>query len=219
MSHSSSAWTLTKRKSFIDNSIPSDSSPLPPGASQKSLCTLYKAFICPVLTYASPGWFPFLPLTHITSVERIYKSSCRVITGCLLSTPIPLVHLKVLCPPLCVTLTHQSFCFFEKAHKLPSIFSLASLANSNHRSRFKKGSWRSFARSHNLTPNLKLSREPLILFLSKPPWSTPFSYIISHQLSSPCSRNDSPSLCNAAATSHLSSLPHSDITALTDIVS
>ena len=48
--------------------------------SKESLCTL-KAFFCPILTYAFPGWFPFSPPTHITFVERMHRSSCRVITS------------------------------------------------------------------------------------------------------------------------------------------
>ena len=57
--------------------------------SKESLCALYeyKAFIRPILTSGSPGWFPFSPPTHITSVERMHRSSCRIITGCLSSTP------------------------------------------------------------------------------------------------------------------------------------
>ena len=80
----------------------------------------------------------------------------------------------------------------------------------------KKNSWRSFSRSHNLTPNLHLTREPLILCPPKPPWSAPSNYTISLHLSSPCSRKDPPSLRNTAATSHLSTLSHSDISAWTD---
>ena len=91
---------------------------------------MYKAFIRPILTYASPGWFPFSSLTHITSVERMHRSSCRLITGCLSSTPIPLLYIEAL-PPLCVTLTHQSVSFFERVFRLPSTFPLASLAISN----------------------------------------------------------------------------------------
>ena len=55
---------------------------------------------------------------------------CRVITGCLSSTPIPLLHIEALLPPLRVTLTHQSLSFFERALRLPSTFSIASLARS-----------------------------------------------------------------------------------------
>ena len=64
------------------------------GPSKESLCTLYKAFICPIFTYASSGWFPFSSPTHITSVERIHRSSCRVITGYLSSFFIPLLHIQ-----------------------------------------------------------------------------------------------------------------------------
>ena len=32
---------------------------------KESLCTLYKAFILPILTYASPGWFPFSYPHHL----------------------------------------------------------------------------------------------------------------------------------------------------------
>ena len=162
------------------------------GPSKESLCTLYKAFIRPILTYASPGWFPFSSPTHITSVERMHRSSCRVITDCLSSTPIPLLHIEALLPPLRVTLTHQSLSFFERALRLPPTFPIASLANSNPRTRLKKSSWRSFSRSHNFTPNLHLTREPLILCPPKPPWSAPSNYTISLHLSSPCSRKDPP---------------------------
>ena len=109
------------------------------GPSKESLCILYKAFICPILTYASPGWLFFSPPSHITSLERMYRSPCRVITGCLSSTPIPLLHVEALLPPLYVTLTHQSISFFERAFLLPSNFLLASLVNSNPRIRLEKG--------------------------------------------------------------------------------
>ena len=159
---------------------------------------------------------PFSSPTHITSVERMHRSSCRVITGCLSSTPIPLLHIEALLPPLRVTLSHQSLSFFEQALRLPPTFPIASLASANPRTRLKKSSWRSFSRSHNLTPNLHLAREPLILCPPKPPWSAPSNYTISLHLSSPCSRNDPPSLRNTAATTHLSTLSHSDISAWID---
>ena len=146
----------------------------------------------------------------------MHRSSCRVITGCLSSTPIPLLHIGALLPPLRVTLTHQPLSFFERALCLPSTFPIASLANSNPRTRLKKSSWRSFSRSHNLTPNLHLAREPLILCPPKPPWSIPSTYTILLHLLSPCSRKDLPSLRNTTATSHLFSLSHSDISAWTD---
>ena len=146
----------------------------------------------------------------------MHRSSCRVITGCLSSTPIPLLHIEALLPPLRVTLTHQSLSFFERALRLPPTFPIASLANSNPRTRLKKSSWRSFSRSHNLTPNLHLTREPLILCPPKPP-GLPHLITQSHSTShSHALAKTPPSLRNTAATSHLSTLSHSDISAWTD---
>ena len=125
-----------------------------------------------MLTCTFPGWFCFLPPTHITSVQRMHRSSCRVITGCLSSTSIPLLYLEALLPPLRVTLTHQSLTLLEKALRLPSISPLASLANSNPCTRFKKGSWRSFSRP-------SLSCKPLIFFLLNLP-SLPLLFTLSH---------------------------------------
>ena len=122
----------------------------------------------------------------------MHRSSCRVIVGCLSSTPIPLLHIEALLPPLRVTLTHQSLSFFERTLRLPSTFPIASLANSNPRTRLKKSSWRSLSRSHNLTPNLHLAHKPLILCPPKPSWSTPSTYTISLRLSFPCSHKGPP---------------------------
>ena len=143
----------------------------------------------------------------------MHRSSCRVITGCLSPTPIPLLQVEALLPPL-PRHPHPLISFFERALRLPSIFPLASLANFNPRTRLKKSLWRPFSRSHNFIPNLHLAHEPLILCPPKPPWSTPSTYTISIQL--PHALTMTPSLDNTTATSHLSSLPHSDIIAWTD---
>ena len=137
----------------------------------------------------------------------MHRSSCRVITGCLSSTPIPLLHIEALLFPLRVTFTHQSLSFFERALRLLPTFPIASLANSNPRTRLKKSSWRSFSRSHNLTPNLHLTREPLILCPSKPP-GLPHLVTQSHFTSHPHALEKPPSLFNTAATTHLSTLSH-----------
>ena len=131
------------------------------GLSKESLVPCIKLSFAPSLSMLpQAGFLSHLLRTHITSVERMHRSSCRLITGCLSSTPIPLLYIKALIPPPCVTLTHQSVSFFERALRIPSTFLLASLAISNFRTRLKKGSWRSFSRSHNLNPNLHLSCKP-----------------------------------------------------------
>ena len=40
------------------------------GPSKESLPVLYKSFLRSLLTYASPGWFPFLSATNFTKLER-----------------------------------------------------------------------------------------------------------------------------------------------------
>ena len=65
------------------------------GPSKESLSLLYKSFHRPLLTYASPGWFPFLSATNITKLECLHRAASRAITGCLSSSPIPLLLTKV----------------------------------------------------------------------------------------------------------------------------
>ena len=52
------------------------------GPSKESLSVLYKAFLWPLLTYASPRWFPFLSATNFTKQERLHRATSRAITGC-----------------------------------------------------------------------------------------------------------------------------------------
>ena len=79
------------------------------GPSKEFLSNLYKSFLRSLLTYASPGWFPFLSATNITKLERHHRAASRAITGCLSSSPIPLLLTKASLPPLRVTLTHYTF--------------------------------------------------------------------------------------------------------------
>ena len=61
------------------------------GPSKESLSVLYKSFLRPLLTYASPGWFPFLSATNLTKLERLHRAASRAITGCL-SSPLSLYY-------------------------------------------------------------------------------------------------------------------------------
>ena len=185
------------------------------GPSKESLCTLYKAFICPILTYASPGWFPFSSPARVASVERMRGSSCGVVAGCLSSAPVPLLHVEALLPPLRVALARRSLSFFERALRLPPTFPIASLANSNPRARLGGSSWGSVSGSHGLAPGLHLARGPLVLCHPGPPWFAPSRCTVSLRLSSPCSRGDPLSLRNAAAATHLSTLSCGGVSAWT----
>ena len=89
------------------------------GPMKESLSLLYKAFMRPVLTYASPGWFPFPCDTATNHLEVLHRAACRVITGCLSSTPSSLLLLEAQLPPLKLTLEHHALSSFERALRLP----------------------------------------------------------------------------------------------------
>ena len=61
------------------------------GPSKESLSDVYKSFLRFLLTYASPGWFPFLSATYLTKLERLHRAASCAIIGCLSSSPIPLL--------------------------------------------------------------------------------------------------------------------------------
>ena len=97
------------------------------GPSKESLSLLYKSFLRSLLTYASPGWFPFLSATNFTKLERLHRAASRAITGCLSSSPIPLLSEAYL-RPLRVTLTHFTLLSYERALRLPASFPILGLA-------------------------------------------------------------------------------------------
>ena len=92
------------------------------GPSKESFSLLYKAFLRSLLTYASPGWFPFLSPTNITKLERLHRAASRTITGYFSSSPIPLLLFETSLPPLRVTLTHFTVLSYERALHLPTSF-------------------------------------------------------------------------------------------------
>ena len=97
------------------------------GPSKDSLSLLYRAFLRPLLTYASPEWFPFLSATNITKLERLHRAVSRAITGCLSSSPIPLLLSEASLPPLRVTLTYFTLSSYGWALRIPTSFPISGL--------------------------------------------------------------------------------------------
>ena len=98
------------------------------GPSKESLSILYKSFLRSLLTYASPGWFPFLSATNFTKLERLHRAASCAITGCLSSSFIPLILSEASLPPLRVTLTHFTVLSYQRALSLPTSFPISGLA-------------------------------------------------------------------------------------------
>ena len=163
------------------------------GPSKESLSLLYKSFLRSLLTYASPGWFPFLSATNLTKLECLHQVASCAITGCLSSSPIPLLLFEASLPPLRITLTHFTLLSYERALRLPTSFTILVLARLGVRPRLCRSSWRAFASTHSLMLPSTCSREALVACPPCPPWNLPL-FTMESTLPSPCSRSDPLSL-------------------------
>ena len=141
------------------------------GPPKESLFVLYKFFLRPLLTYASPGWFPFLSATNLTKLERLHRAASRAITGCLSSSPISLLFTEASLPPLQVTLTQFTLFSYERALRLPTSFPISGLARLGVKPRLCRSSWRALASTHPLVLPSTSPREALVACPPCPPWN------------------------------------------------
>ena len=146
-----------------------------------------------LLTYALPGWFPFLSVTNITKLGRLHRAASRAITDCLSSSPIPLLLSEAFLPPQRVTLTHFTLSCYERALRLPTSFPISGLARLEMKPRLCRLPWRAFASTYPIMLPSTCSREALFACLPLPPWNLP-SFTVEFTLSSSCSRFDPLSL-------------------------
>ena len=180
------------------------------GPSVESLSVLYKAFLQPLLAYASLGWFPFLSATNITKLERHHRAASRAITGCLLPSPIPLLLSEAFLPLLRITLIHFTLSSYERVLRLPTSFPISGLARLGVKPRLCRSSWRAFASTHLVMLSSISPREALLACPPCPPWNLP-SFALNSTLSFSCSRSDPPLSRQGAALAHLDSLPRHDL--------
>ena len=185
------------------------------GPSKESLSVLYKSFLRPLLTYASPRWFPFLSATNFTKLEHLHRAASRTITGCLSSSPIPLLLTEASLPRLQVTLAHFTLLSYEQALRLPTSFPISGLARLGVKPRLCRSSWRAFASTRPLMLTSTCSREALLACSPFSPWNL-LLFIVGSTLSTPCSRSDPPHSRQGAALSHLDSLIPHDLLLWTD---
>ena len=139
------------------------------GPSKESLSVLCKSFLRSLLTYASPGWFPFLSAINLTNLKRLHRAARRAITGCLSSSLILLVLSEASLPPLRVTLTHLTLLSYKRALRLPTLFAISGLARLGVKPRLCRSSWRAFASTYLLVPISTCSREALLACPLFPP--------------------------------------------------
>ena len=137
--------------------------------SKESLSVLYKSLLRRLLSYASPKWFPFLSVTNFAKLERLHRAASRAITGCLSSSPIPLLLTEASLPPLRVTLTHFTLLSYERALCLSTSFPISGLARLGVKPRLCRSSWRAFASTHPLVLSCTCSMKALVACPLFPP--------------------------------------------------
>ena len=138
-------------------------------SSKEFLSVLYKAFLRPLFTYASPGWFLFLSATNFTKLDHLHKAACRTITGCFSSSPIPLVLYEASLLSIRVILTHFTLSSYERALRLLTSFLISGLARLEVKPRLCRSSLRAFASTYPLMLPSTCSREALFACSPFPP--------------------------------------------------
>ena len=131
--------------------------------------------------------------SNLTKLEHLHRAASCAITGCLLSSPIPLLFSKASLPPLRVTLTHFTLFSYKRALHLPTSFPVSGLARLGVKPRLCRLFWRAFASTHQLMLPSTSSREALLACPPFPPWNLPL-FTVESTLSSSCSHSDPPSL-------------------------
>ena len=161
------------------------------GPSKESLSLLCRAFLQPLLACASPGWFPFLGVANITRLGCLRREASRAVSGCLSSSPIPLLLSGASLPRLRVTLTHFTILSYGWALRLPASFLVSDLARLGVRPGLCVSFWRAFASTRPLIPSSASPGGAIFACPLFPPWSLP-SFTVGSALSSSCSRFGPP---------------------------
>ena len=123
---------------------------------------------------------------QIATLPRLHRATSRAITGCLSSSPIPLLLTEASLPSLRVTLTHFTLFSYDRALRLPTSFPISGLARLGVKPRLCRSSWRAFASTHPLMLPSSCSREALLACPTFPPWNLPL-FTVESTLSSPSS--------------------------------
>ena len=139
------------------------------GSFKEFFSLLNKAFLWPLLTYVSPGWFPFISVTNLTKLECLHRAASRAITGCPSFSRIPLLFSEASLPQLRVTLTHFTLLSYERALRLPTSFPISGLTTLGVKPRHCRSSWRAFASTHPLMLPSTCSREAVLACPPFPP--------------------------------------------------
>ena len=104
----------------------------------------------------------FLKRYQYYQMERLHRAASRAITGCLSSSPIPILLSEASLLPLRVTLAYFTLLSYERALRLPTSFPISGLARLGVKPRLCRSSWRVSGSTHPLMLPSTSPREALL---------------------------------------------------------
>ena len=190
------------------------------GAATSDLRTLYTAFVRSCAEYAAAGWMTGAAPSNLEHLEIAQRRGCRVITGCLRSTPAAALEREADQLPFAVRRRQLAAVAVQRhLRDVPEdpLQPLLTEARPPLRLHQDRG-WADTGLRVSAEAGLEgLLREPTTVVPETAPWETPPTGVtFGATLCRPTSRSDPPETRLAAAQDTLRNLPPAEVTVYTD---
>ena len=190
------------------------------GASTTDLRSLYLAYIRACADYAAAGWMPGVASTTLEQLEVAQRQACRIITGCLRSTPAPALEREAEVMPFAIRRRQLTAAATQRhLRDLPGDPLQPVLAAARPRQRLHRDrGWADTGLSASSDAGLgDLPREPVLVVPRTPPWGSAAGGVtIRSAVVRPTKRTDPPDKRLEAAQETLAGLPPADYIIYTD---
>ena len=190
------------------------------GANTGDLRALYLAYIRACADYAAAGWMPGVAPANLEHLEVAQRQACRIITGCLRSTPAAALEREADLMPFAVRRRQLAAAAVQRhLRDLPGdpLQPLLQAARPRQRLHRDRG-WAETGLGVCAAAGLEgLPREPTLVVPRAPPWETAGAGVRIHTTTiRPTKRTDPPDKRLEAVQETLAELPPADCTAYTD---
>ena len=190
------------------------------GAATSDLRKLYTAFVLSCAEFAAAGWMTGTAPSNLEHLEIAQRRGCRVVTGCLRSTPAAALEREADQLPFALRRRQLAAVAVERhLRDVPEdpLQSLLTEVRPPLRLYQDRG-WADTGLRVSAEAGLEgLPREPMTVVPETAPWETPPTRIsFGSTLCRPTSRSDAPETSLAAAQDTLRNLPPAEVTVFTD---
>ena len=190
------------------------------GANTSDLRSLYLAYIRACADYAAAGWMPGVAPANLEHLEVAQRQACRIITGCLRSTPAAALEREADLMPFAVRRKQLAAAAAERhLRDLPGDPLQPLLQEARPRRRLHRDrGWADAGLEVSAEAGLGgLLREPTLVVPSAPPWESAAEGVSIYTTTTrPTKRTDPPDKRLEAVRETLAELPPADYTIYTD---